>query len=98
MGVNDLIDEWRKVQLEWMDATDAADDLADLARTAWRPVSEPPEYELIRGIFHPSVLWLEDEEEKCPERVGAQDIGTRAAPCGWWAWPRDVVLMPPEDK
>lgn len=108
MGVADLIEEWRKVQSEWRDATDAADDLVDWARTAWKPVSEPPteaDYAEPPSPFAFQWIlvidgwgtWGPVTREQFEDVIHDPEIpeGTFYT---HWARPRDVVLMPPEDK
>lgn len=65
-----------------------AHDLQVLAKNAWHPVDYPP-----NGPQTSPILWLEDIEAICPEQVQVREIGT-AYTTGFWAWPRDVVLMP----
>ena len=68
--------------------------VADMARTAWHPVSDPP----TEGEDTDLVLvWHPNWSSCAVERVGNVRLLAYRGSRMWWARQRDVVLLPPTD-
>lgn len=92
-GINDLSKEWER--RHWIgDLSEAGEELNEIARTAWHPVSEPPTEADDADL---TLVWREGWTEAQLVRVGMiRLMAERGDGYGvYWARQRDVVLLPP---